>query len=208
MRAGPVLEMSARAYENRSGYGLQRQNFDDAGELDRFLGHAENDAGGFVLRDGNGASLLHFQHAPRTVVSHSGQDYTDNIPAGITSCGAEQNIDRGAMAADQGTLLYFDVVTGPASLQQKMVIARRDQSTSAQNGVIRLGFFHGDVAPAIEPIGKCAGKELRHMLPYDDSRRIGRKRLEQSLQCLGPSGGCADDDHAEFSGSCCLDRFT
>ena len=138
--------MSARACENRTGYGLQRHYLVDAVQLDRFLWHAENDAGGFVLRDGDGAGLFHFQHAPRTVVAHSSQDYADNIPAGITCRGAKQNIDGGAMAADQGTLLYFNVVTGSAALEQKMMMP------GVSAGSVSSRVFSASVPPVDAPM--------------------------------------------------------
>jgi hypothetical protein len=48
----------------------------------------------FVFRNGRGAILLHFQHAARTIVSHSRKDHPKCIAARIRRSGAEDSSVR------------------------------------------------------------------------------------------------------------------
>ena len=44
--------------EDGTSHGRERKDFFDAAEFDGFFGHAEDDATGFVLCHGDGASLF------------------------------------------------------------------------------------------------------------------------------------------------------
>jgi hypothetical protein len=47
------------------------------------------EASRFIFRNGRGASPFHFQHAARTIVSHSRKDHPKCIAARIPRSGAE-----------------------------------------------------------------------------------------------------------------------
>src|SRR5271165_1154873 len=69
------LPMSARtSTEDFPRNGLQWAHALDGTELNRLLGHAEDDAGGFVLGHSPSARLPHFEQSARTVVAHAGHD--------------------------------------------------------------------------------------------------------------------------------------
>ena len=58
-----------------------------------------------------------------------------------------------------------------------MFVARRNKNFSAYYRIVVFCFFDMDFAKRIEPLGKRTRKMLRHMLHYDDSRRIDGKHL-------------------------------
>jgi len=90
----------------------------------------------------------------------------------IAGSGPKQHIDRGPMAADQRPVLDFNVIAGAASLEQQVMVARRNQRASANDGVVGLGFFHTNTAQAVEPVGKGAREQLRHVLHNHNAGRI------------------------------------
>ena len=114
---------------------------------------------------------------------------------GIAGGGAEQHIDRRAMAADQRTVLDLDVIARAAALEQQVMIARRDQRAPANHRVVGLGLFDGDGAKAVEAVGEGAREQLRHVLHDDDAGSVGRERFEHGLQRFRSAGGGADDDN-------------
>ena len=95
-------------------------------------GHAENYATRFVLGDGMGARLLHFEHPFRTVVAHAGHDDAHHIAAAITRRRAKQDVHRRPVPADQRPVAQFDVISRAAALQQQMPVARSDQRLTTE----------------------------------------------------------------------------
>ena len=110
---------------------FERHDLVDAAEFDRFLGHSEDYAGGFVLGDVDRAGLLHLQHSARAVVAHAGEDHANRILPGIAGGGAEQHIDRGPVAANQRAVLDLNVVARAAALEQQVMIAGRNERAAA-----------------------------------------------------------------------------
>jgi hypothetical protein len=62
------------AVEDFPRNGLQWAYAVDRTQFNRLLGHAENDAAGFVLRHSPSARLTHFEQPARAVVAHAGHD--------------------------------------------------------------------------------------------------------------------------------------
>ena len=62
---------------------VQTEHQIDTAEFDRFLGHAEDDAGGLVLRQVIGAVLLHLEHPGGAVATHPRKDDADGVSAGV-----------------------------------------------------------------------------------------------------------------------------
>src|SRR5690606_27872381 len=58
---------------------VQRQDFLGRAELHRGTGHTPDHAGGFVLDQGRGSSLAHFQQATRAIVAHAGEDRAHGV---------------------------------------------------------------------------------------------------------------------------------
>ena len=96
--------------EDGVGDGLQRQNLVYPIQLDSFLGHAEDDTGGFVLGDGRRACLFHFEHSTRAIVTHSSEDDADRIAAGVARRGTEEDVDGRLVATDQRAIFDFDAI--------------------------------------------------------------------------------------------------
>ena len=104
-------------------------------DFNGFLGHTENDTGCLVLRDGVGAGLTHVQQTGGAVVSHSGQNRSDGILAGVLGDGVKQHLDAGLLATHGRTVLERDVVVGAGSAQQHVQSSRGDQDTSGHDTV-------------------------------------------------------------------------
>ena len=74
------------------------------------------------------------------------------------------------------------------------MIARRNQGASAQDGIVGLGLFHGNLAETVQAVGKRAGEHFGHVLHDDDAGSVGRQDFEQRPQGLGAARGRADND--------------
>jgi hypothetical protein len=104
----------------------------DSAQLDRFLRHAEDYALGFILGDGLGPGVFHFQQSARTIVPHFGQNYTDDVLACVPGGGAKQYIDRGPLTADQRAVLDLNAIARAAAFEQQMVASRRNQGCARE----------------------------------------------------------------------------
>src|SRR5262252_2913328 len=79
---------------------------------DGFFGHAKDHAGSFVLSDGVGAGLMHFEHAGSAVITHAGKDDADGFLAGGSGHRMKKSINARAVARHQRTVGHPDPVTG------------------------------------------------------------------------------------------------
>ena len=78
------------------------------------------------------------------------------------------------------------------------MIAGRNQRAPAQNGIVGLRLFHGDLAQAVQAVGKRAGEDFRHVLHDHDAGSVRGQDFQQRAKRLGAAGGCAD--HHDFFG--------
>ena len=62
------------------------------------------------------------------------------------------------MAADERTLLDLNKGTRATALEQQMMIAGCNECASTNDGVVGFSSFHGNVAEAVEPVGKARVK--------------------------------------------------
>lgn len=69
--------------DNPTGDFTQPQHFVRGAEIDRYLGHTEDDARGFVLGDGWCTSLFHLEQTLGPVAAHARKDDADSV----ASCG-------------------------------------------------------------------------------------------------------------------------
>ena len=109
--------------------------------------------------------------------------------------GAEQHVDRRAVARHQRTVLDRDVIARAAALQQHVAVAGRDQRAAAQHGIAVGGLLDLHLAQAVEAARERRGELLRHVLHDDDARACDRQRLQHVAQRLRAAGGGADADH-------------
>jgi hypothetical protein len=65
--------------QDLSAYCAQRHDFLDRPSFDGFLGHAENDALFFILRNRACAGLAHLEQAGCAIVAHAGHDASERI---------------------------------------------------------------------------------------------------------------------------------
>ena len=150
------------------GDGRKRDDLVGRAERDRLLRHAEYDAGLLVLRDGRRAGLLHLQQALGAVVAHPGHDDPERIGARVLGGGAEQHVDRRAVARDQRAVPDGDVIARAAALQEHVAIARRDERAAGDYRIAVLGLLDVDLAKPVEALGEGGGEMLGHVL--DDRR--------------------------------------
>ena len=86
----------------------------------------------------------------------------------------------------------FDEILRATAAQQQMLAAGCDQRASRHHAVVVGGFFHCDLAQAVEACGKRGGELLRHVLHDHDARAHARQGGEHFFQRLGAAGGGAD----------------
>lgn len=110
---------------------VERNHPVDAAMGNRFLRHAEDDGGRFVLRKREGAGLVHLQHAARTIVAHARHDDARGVAAGRAGGRAEQHIHRRAVSRDERPGSHGDMVARALPLQHHVLVARRDQNMAA-----------------------------------------------------------------------------
>ena len=67
---------------DQGGNRFERQYSGGRVEFDSFLGHAENDATGFVLCDRGRSCIAHFPEPSCTIVSHARHDDAERIASG------------------------------------------------------------------------------------------------------------------------------
>src|ERR1017187_3437586 len=84
--------------------------------------------------------------------------------------------------------------TNDTVLRGRALIARGDQRASAQNGIVGLRLLDGNLAQAVQTVGKRPGENFRHVLHDDNPRRVGGQDFEQRAKGLGAAGRRADDD--------------
>ena len=161
---------------------------------DRFPGHAEDDAGRFVLRDRGGAGGVHFVEAGGAVVAHAGEDHADGVRAGGLRDRAEEDVDARLVAGDERAVVEVDAVLGAVAHDQHVPVAGRDQRAAVDDAVAFRGFLDRHAAGLIQPLRERGGEDLGHVLHDDHAGRIGRHRLEDFAQRLGAAGRRADGD--------------
>ena len=84
------------------------------------------------------------------------------------------------------------VVTAKLDDLHMPIAARRDQYATAFDDITVDSFFDLHLAETIEPLGVHAGEALRHVLRYNDARRISRKLLQYLQRSLGTTGRSTD----------------
>jgi hypothetical protein len=130
--------------------------------------HSKHDRGRLILGNSERANLFHLQHSARAV-AHASQNHTDGVLPGIARSRAKKDIDGGMVTTDERSILYFNVVSGPASLQKKMMVSGSNQSAAAEHSIIGFRLFNADCKEAIEACGKGRREEFGHMLNDDNS---------------------------------------
>ena len=153
---------------------------------DGFAGHAEDDAGGLVLGDGQ---------APASRISSRPPAPSSPMPVMITPAamragglggGAEEDFDAGSMAADRRAVRQFDAVAATGAADQAVGVAGDHQGPAGADRVVvlRLGDFHRDLGVVVEPAANAPVKSRRHVLNDHDPGRVGRKSCQQLLNRL------------------------
>src|ERR1051326_2843213 len=137
-----VLCKSFAEYGGRDS--RKRKNAVDAAECDGFFGHAEDDAGRFILRNRMAAGGGHFEKPLRAVVAHAGEDDADRVRAGGLRDRLEEHVDARTMSRNERSVAELDVMTRAAAPQNHMLIAGRDEDAAPSHGVAAHGFFHFD----------------------------------------------------------------
>ena len=84
LRRRPVARRITPAGRGEHGFGdgRKRENLLGRAEFDRFARHAVDHTSGFVLRDGAGAGLAHFQQSLGAIVTHAGEQDSHRVGAG------------------------------------------------------------------------------------------------------------------------------
>jgi argininosuccinate synthase len=142
-----------RRRPDRAGHALQRQDVVDRAELDGFLGHAEDDAGLLVLRDGARALVVQLLHAACAVVAHAGEDDGQHVAPGAFGDRAEQHVDRRLVAVHRRAVGHAGEILAAGLAQLHVAAAGRDQHDAAFEpvAVLRLAHVH-----RAEPSSRCA----------------------------------------------------
>ena len=65
------------------------------------------------------------------------------------------------MAANQRTVVHFDIVAGATALQEQMTIARRNQGLAANHRFTVHGLLHGNLADLVEALRESRREVLR-----------------------------------------------
>ena len=86
------------------------------------------------------------------------------------------------------------VVTAKLDDLHVPIAARRDQYAAAFDDITVDSFFDLHLAETIEPLGVHTSEALRHVLRYDDARRISRKLLQYLQRSLCTTGRSTDGD--------------
>src|SRR5215467_15840028 len=118
----------------------------DCAAADGLFGHTEDDAGSFVLSDGVGAGLVHFEYAVGTVVAHASEDDADGFLADGLGDRMKKSINAGAVAGDQRTIGDADPITGTKLKDRHLLIAGSDVGMTGRNDVAVFGFLDVDLA--------------------------------------------------------------
>ena len=92
------------------------------------------------------------------------------------------------MTVDRWTIQHLDAVMGSGTTELQMQAARGDQRHPIQYAIAISGLSNLDGAEAVQSFGKGSRKLFWHMLHYDQTRRVGRKRTQNPLQGDGSTG--------------------
>ena len=143
------------------GGGDRVEGSDELGRAaaDGLAGHAEDDAGGLVLGDGQRAGLAHLEQAAGAVVAHAGHDHAGREGAGRLGRRAEEDLDAGPVPADGRALDQLDAVAGARPADQAVLVAGDDQGPAGPDRLVlpRLGDLQLDPRDRCSAAGRTPG---------------------------------------------------
>jgi hypothetical protein len=134
--------------------------------FDGLSGHSKNSGRGFVLSDGQAASLADFQKSFSSIVAHSGQNGGGTVWAGGLSHRAEENIHARFMAIHGLAVDQIDTEAGSGSTHHTVDVSGNDQNLAWPNlfEVAADVHFHANFRVVVQPGGKSGGEIGGHVL--------------------------------------------